>query len=152
MELNVANPVSELIDFGRDIIDKIWPDKTAQAAERAQAESHVLDLAHQRYESVLQASVASDTAQAEVNKVEASSEKWWKAGWRPYIGWVCGTALATYYIPYCLVAVVVWAHQAWVTQALPPRPDLGVTDLIALLGSLLGLGTLRTIDKFKGVS
>ncbi|HXI52369.1 MAG TPA: 3TM-type holin, partial [Candidatus Saccharimonadales bacterium] len=71
--MNVNNPVGSLIDFGRDVIDKIWPDKTAQAAERAQAEGHVLDLAQQRYQTAVQASASTDAAQAEVNKVEAAS-------------------------------------------------------------------------------
>lgn len=152
MDLTVSNPVSEAIAFGRDVIDKIWPDKTAQAAERAAAEAHVLDLAQARYQSTLQASVATDTAQADIDKVEAASTSFWKSGWRPAIGWVGASALFVYYVPYCLVATILWAHQCYVTHSLVSRPDLGVSDLIALITILLGASTQRMVERLKGVS
>jgi hypothetical protein len=110
MDLKVDNPVSSLIDFGRDVIDKIWPDKTAQAAQRAQAEAHVLDLAQQRYQTTVQASAATDAAQADVDKIEAASPSLLKSGWRPAIGWVGAIALFVYYVPYCLAATVMWVR------------------------------------------
>ena len=36
--------------------------------------------------------------QAEINKVEAQSRSVFVAGWRPFIGWVCGVAFAFHYI------------------------------------------------------
>lgn len=152
MELKVDNPASALIEFGRDVIDKIWPDKTAQAAERAQAQSHVLDLAQQRYQGALQASASTDAAQAEVDKVEAASPSLWKSGWRPAIGWVGATALFVYYVPYCLVATVLWAYQCYSTHTLVPRPNLDIADLIALITILLGASTQRMIERLKNVS
>lgn len=95
--------------------------------------------------------------QVETNKVEAASDSWWVAGWRPYVGWVAGTALGMAYIPKAVVLTGIWAYQAvvliqgWKTgtppPALPAYPDLGVTDLLGLLGSLLGFGVLRSVDK-----
>ena len=152
MGLTIDNPVGELIAFGRDVIDKIWPDKTAQAAERAQAEAHVLDLAQARFQQTLEASVASDAAQADVNKIEAASPRFWNSGWRPAIGWVGATALFVYYVPYCIAATVMWVYQCYVTHSLVHRPDLDVSDLIALIVILLGGSTQRMIEKLKGVS
>jgi hypothetical protein len=152
MELNVSSDAGKLIDFGRDIIDKIWPDKTAQAAERAAAEAHVLDLAQARYQSALQASVASDAAQADINKIEAASPRFWNSGWRPAIGWVGATALFVYYVPYCIAATGMWVYQCYVTHSLVHRPDLDVSDLIALIVILLGGSTQRMIEKLKGVA
>lgn len=152
MGLIIDNPVGELIAFGRDVIDKIWPDKTAQAAERAQAETHVLDLAQARFQSSLQASVTSDTAQADVNKIEAASPRFWNSGWRPAIGWVGATALFVYYVPYCIAATVMWVYQCSVTHSLVHRPDLDVTDLIALIVILLGGSTQRMIEKLNRVA
>lgn len=152
MELNVTSDAGKLIDFGRDVIDKIWPDKTAQAAERAAAEAHVLDLAQARFQSTLQASVASDAAQADINKIEAASPRFWNSGWRPAIGWVGATALFVYYVPYCIAATVMWVYECVVTHTLVHRPDLDVSDLIALIVILLGGSTQRMIEKLKGVS
>ena len=44
-------------------------------------------------------------AQAEINKIEAAHRSVFVAGWRPFIGWVCGVALAWHFI---LFDVAVW--------------------------------------------
>jgi len=41
---------------------------------------------------------AAQTAQTEIDKVEANSSKLFVAGWRPFIGWVCGAILAYNYL------------------------------------------------------
>lgn len=100
--------------------------------------------------------------QIDVNKAEAGSSSLFVAGWRPYVGWVCGTALALVYIPKAVVMTAIWTYQAYVIislwdglaplQPLPVYPDLGVTDLIGLLCSMLGLAALRTREKEKQVA
>lgn len=151
-DVNINNPISSMIDFGRAVIDKIWPDKTAQAAQRAEAEAHVLDLAQQRFQTAVQASVSTDTAQAEVNKIEAASTSFWKSGWRPGIGWVGVAALFMYYVPYCAAATGMWIYQCIQTHSLVARPELNISDLLALITILLGASTQRTLERLKGVS
>lgn len=149
-DINLKSDLGALVDFGRDVIDKIWPDKTAQAAQRAEAEAHVLDLAQQRFQAALQASVAGDTAQIEVDKIEAASPSLYKSGWRPAIGWVGAAALFMYYVPYCAAATGMWVYQCYKTHTLAARPDLNVTDLVALVTILLGASTQRTIERLQG--
>jgi hypothetical protein len=154
-DLKINNPIGSAIDFGRDLIDKIWPDKTAQAAQRAQAEAHVLDLAQSRFQSTLQASVATDAAQSDINKIDAAAPGWiglLKSGWRPAIGWVGAAALFMYYVPYCAAATVMWIIQCYHTHTLAPRPDLDIKDLLALITILLGASTQRMLERLKGVS
>jgi len=96
-------------------------------------------------------------AQIAVNAEEAKSPNWFVAGWRPGVGWVCVIALALTYIPKAVVLTVFWAYQAYITlahpevkiAALPAFPDLGVTDLLGLLGAILGIGAMRTVEKVK---
>ncbi len=88
------------------------------------------------------------TGQMEINKIEASSGKLFIAGWRPYIGWICGTALLWHYM---LFPFVVWVTTVIVTGQITQPPELDTEDLITLLLGLLGLGGLRTFEKFKGV-
>lgn len=105
---------------------------------------------------------ATMQAQNDVNKAEATNPNVWTSGWRPYIGWVCGTALACCYIPKALVMTGIWVYQCiilmsnWSGVGIPPTlplyPDLGVTDLIGLLTSMLGMGVLRSLDKKAGVA
>jgi hypothetical protein len=102
----------------------------------------------------------TDLAQMEVNKVEAAHPSMFVAGWRPAVGWVATTALAVAYIPKALVLTGMWTYQAWsilnawkAGQPIPPLPaypDLGITDLIGLLGAILGIGGLRSLDKRAG--
>ena len=40
----------------------------------------------------------ANLAQLEVNKVEATHKSIFVAGWRPFVGWVCGVALAYHFI------------------------------------------------------
>lgn len=92
--------------------------------------------------------------QVEINKIEAASGNAFNSGWRPAIGWVCAITLALAYIPKALVITVMWSIQAYAVVttggALPPFPELGLTDILGLLFSILGLGTLRTAEKIKG--
>ncbi|WP_428239551.1 3TM-type holin [Gynuella sp.] len=89
--------------------------------------------------------------QAQINMVEASSRSLWVAGWRPFIGWVCGISLASYFIPKFIVATVVWVitiqASGWLT--IPAYPvDSG--RLMELVLGMLGLGALRTVEKGMG--
>ena len=41
---------------------------------------------------------SANLAQLEVNKAEAAHKSIFVAGWRPFVGWVCGVALAYHFI------------------------------------------------------
>tara|TARA_R110000787_G_scaffold143488_5_gene257264 strand:- start:40909 stop:41319 length:411 start_codon:yes stop_codon:yes gene_type:complete len=86
-------------------------------------------------------------AQIELNKVEAGHRSIFVAGWRPFIGWVCGLALLWHFILFDLLT--------WVTVNFFPHvselPELtGTETLVTVLLSLLGLGAMRTVEKFGG--
>lgn len=106
---------------------------------------------------------AERLAQIEVNKIEAASDDKFKSRWRPALGWVCVLILGLTYIPKALVLTAFWAYGCYLTFAypatvlpvMPPFPDLGVTDVIGILGTLLGAGgmaLLRTKEKQAGVA
>jgi hypothetical protein len=100
--------------------------------------------------------------QQEINKVEAASASLFVAGARPYIMWICGTALGLIYIPQSLVKAWLWSYQAivavhyWdgkgVMPALPPYPDMGLSDLVTLLLALLGMSTMRHRETMAGTA
>ena len=95
---------------------------------------------------------AIDIAQIEVNKTEAQHASLFVAGWRPAIGWTCAMALFSYYVPYALIATMLWAYQVIQTGQMAQRPDLGIADLIGLVLALLGMSGLRSAEKVKGVA
>lgn len=91
----------------------------------------------------------TDLAQIDLNKTEAGHTRIFVAGWRPFIGWVCGISLFCYYVPYVLTATALWANTVIQKGELVTRPDLGIADLIGLVLSMLGMSALRTKEKLS---
>ena len=96
---------------------------------------------------LLKAKIAARPAEAqiELNKIEAGHRSVFVAGWRPCVGWVCAAALAWHFV---LSDLAAWtcAAAGW-----PAPPALAGTEtLVTVLMSLLGLGALRTAEKFGG--
>ncbi len=144
----IDDAIAAVANVGGKLIDRLVPDENARASEKAAFQLEV----QKEINSAL-----SD--QREIDKVEAQSSSMFVAGWRPAVGWVCVCALFCYYVPYMLVVTALWCWQVidllmsgGMISQLPPRPDLGITDLLGLLMSLLGIGTMRTVEKVQGVS
>lgn len=96
---------------------------------------------------IVNAFLAADGEQREINRVEAASASMFVAGWRPAVGWLCVAVLAWqwFFAPMMTWWLVVFA----VTT--PPLPVLASQDVQQLLYALLGIGGLRTLDKIGGV-
>jgi len=86
--------------------------------------------------------------QIEVNKAEASHRSPLVAGWRPFIGWVCGIALAWHFV---LSPVIIFVA-AWFNVVLPALPEFDMGSLMTVLMGMLGLGGLRSFEKYKHVA
>lgn len=83
-----------------------------------------------------------DKWQAEINKIEAAHRTVFVAGWRPFIGWVCGLGLACHFM---LFPLAVWVAELTNKKVAMPAIDTG--ELVTLVLSLLGLGALRSYEK-----
>lgn len=127
--------LGELATFASSIVDKIWPD-----ASQAQKDALTLQLAQ------LQAEQQDKQAQTDVNKVEAANANLFVAGWRPFIGWVCGTGLGFTFI---LAPVATWGARLAGKEIV--FPELDMSTLMTLLFGMLGLGTMRTAEKISGL-
>ncbi|MBW8888797.1 MAG: hypothetical protein JF616_13665 [Fibrobacteres bacterium] len=97
--------------------------------------------------------------QIDVNLEESKNPHLFVAGWRPFIGWLCGITLGIMFIPKCIVMTIFWGLQAYRNAhgdgqpmpQLPEFPDLGSGQMLGLVSAMLGLGGLRTFEKVKGV-
>lgn len=128
------DPITAAMDLGGKIIDRVLPDKAANDAAKAK---------------LLEMQVAGDlavvTGQLDVDKTEAASNSIFVAGWRPFIGWVCGSALGYQYI---LSPIGQWCCALFGHPVAAPVLDIG--QLMTLLLSMLGMGVLRSYDKAQG--
>jgi hypothetical protein len=120
------NEVAELINTA---ISKLWPDKSE--AEKQQ----------------LAAAVMVVQGQIDTNKVEAANPSVFVSGWRPFIGWVCGSACAWNWIGLPIASMALKVYQIEM-----PLSPANLSEMLPVLMGMLGLGALRTVEKIKGVA
>lgn len=128
-------PVLSILEIGAKLLDKVIPDKDAR--EKAQAEL-IKAAQDQDFQLAL--------AQIRVNEEEAKSENLFKSGWRPAIGWICVFGL---FYNFVLYNILLWAVATFQLPIIPPA--LMSDILMELVFALLGLGSLRTFEKIKGI-
>lgn len=95
-------------------------------------------------QSLVDSAQAADATQSAINQAEASNSTLFVAGWRPFIGWICGAAFAYHYIFQPLIAFTMssFGHKV-------ELPVFNMDELSTVLMGMLGLGSLRTIEKIK---
>jgi len=124
-----------LFELGKGIIDRLFPDP----AKKAEAELELLKMTQAGDLQVILAQLA-------INAKEAESSSVFVAGWRPFVGWTCGIGLA--------YATIIHNLLEWlaVVRAWPLPPVVDTDTLLYVLGAMLGIGGLRTLEKVKGVA
>lgn len=93
-----------------------------------------------------------DLLQAEITKLEAQHPSVFVAGWRPALGWVCVISIAVYYIPRFALASYLWASQVITTGTWMAPPEVGIADILGLVGTVLGSSVIRSWEKKNEVA
>tara|TARA_R110002020_G_scaffold440484_1_gene651124 strand:+ start:169 stop:576 length:408 start_codon:yes stop_codon:yes gene_type:complete len=133
----IASLVSAILPGVTDIIGRFLPE---DREARAKAEREI--------EQQLATHLAKiDIAQLEINKAEAAHRSIFVAGWRPFVGWTCGVALAWTYVGVPILQFILAQ-----TGHLIDLPALDMSQMMPVLMGMLGLGGLRSFEKFKGIS
>lgn len=85
--------------------------------------------------------------QLQINLAEAQHQSAFVAGWRPFIGWVCGLSLANNYIlrPWA-IAILSSAGKTF------EFPVIDLSLMIPIMTGMLGLAGMRTYEKKQGVT
>lgn len=127
--------IGPIFELGKGLMERWFPDPAKKAEAEAQ---FMLMMQEQDFKKVL--------GQLEVNAAEAASPHLFVAGWRPAVGWCCalGFLWATIGQP-----IVSWIA---VAKGWPAPPAIDTEVLLYVLGGMLGLGTLRSFEKSKGVT
>ena len=129
--------LGKLVDPVSNILDKVVEDKDQKAKLAHEiatmAERHAQELAR---------------GQIEINKEEAKSRNIFIAGWRPFVGWTCGLALFWHFLGLPVTLFIT----GWFNLQHPPLPEFDMQSLMTVLLGMLGLGGMRTFEKFKGIT
>tara|TARA_B000000609_G_scaffold12956_1_gene8040 strand:- start:178 stop:588 length:411 start_codon:yes stop_codon:yes gene_type:complete len=124
--------VDSVVGVAGKVLDKFVEDKDLRTKLDAELKSQLINL---------------DALQAKANIEQAKHPSLFVAGARPAIMWICAFALAWQYI---LAPITSWALVVWYPMI--TLPALETEELTGLIMALLGLGSMRTVEKWKGVS
>ena len=127
--------VMPFLEWGGKLLERWFPDP----AQKAKAELEMLQMVQSN-------ELKTILAQLEVNAKEAQHASVFVAGWRPFIGWICGISFLYTTVLYSLLT---WFGRA---RGWPAPPTLDPEMMLYVLGGMLGLGGFRTIEKVKGAA
>ena len=136
--------IAQAVEAGINLVTKLIPDPVA----KAEAILKIKELEQQGDLAQLNAYITEMTGQVEINKIEAASTNLFKSGWRPFIGWVCGSIFAYTYLvqPFLIFLVVIFKPEFDYTLL----PKLSAAEIMPVLLGMLGLGSMRSFDRVKG--
>ena len=139
----MAFPIVAVISAVSSLLDRVIPDPQ----KAAEAKIKLAELAAKGESDELAALVAMTQAQTDILKIDAASTSFFQKGWRPMAAWTC--VIVGFIYP--LVRVVVpWVLQVSGVEGVPELPAIDSGEMIAMLTGMLGLGTMRSIERQKG--
>jgi len=118
------------------LIDRLIPDKAEAGRAKLEMEAKLVEAANQ-----------VNLAQIETNKIEATHRSIFVAGWRPFLGWVCGVGFMWAFVGQ---PIAVWVIA--LTGSDMTLPSLDTAPLTEMVFAMLGLGGLRTFEKSRGLT
>ena len=120
------------------LLDKFIPD----ADEKARLAHEIATMSERHAQELAK-------GQLEINKAEAAHKSLFVAGWRPFVGWTCGVALAWHFVGQPLVVFGIAVAGVETLTFL----YLEMESLLTVLLGMLGLGGLRTfLKKTKSIA
>lgn len=133
----IDDAIASVSSLADTVAKRIWPDATE--IEKAKID---------QITAAMQAEYRLLIGQLDINKVEAASSNWLTSGWRPFVGWVCGSSLAYSAIiePFArFVSAVMFGYVG-------PFPVIDTTITLQVLLGMLGFGAQRSLDKYLGTA
>ena len=128
--------VDTILSTVGSVLDKVIPDTNKRQEAKEQLE---LAVSSQDFQLAIE--------QIKVNQIEAASDDKFTKRWRPFIGWNCGLSFSLHFV---IFPVLNWIILLFGYPAIVVPFDM--QSLMYALFGLLGLGSLRTYEKIKGVA
>jgi len=127
--------IDRLIGPVSKILDKVVSDKDL----KEQLSHDIATMAERHSHDVIK-------AQIEVNKEEAKHKSLFVSGWRPAVGWTCTLALLSNFILIPMTNFILVLANSDIAI-----PLIDVSTMMPVLMGMLGLGTMRTVEKINKV-
>lgn len=99
--------------------------------------------------AAMQAEANANQGQIEINKIDANNPSMFRGGYRPAAAWVCVLGLAYNFL---LRPLLPFIFEISGVEKVPELPSLDLSELLPLLGGLLGLSAMRMNERIKGVA
>lgn len=127
--------IGPLLSLGKDLIDRFLPDPE----KKREAEMELFRMA-------ADGDLKQTIAQLEINAREAAHPSLWVAGGRPFFLWIGGAGFG--------YAVLLQPMLSWLARIKGwPEPPLPDVDLLwVVVSGLLGISSLRSVEKIKGAA
>lgn len=135
--------IAALLPLAEKIFDKVFPDP----AKAAEAKLKLIELEQKGELAFLEKDTSIALAQAAINLEEAKSPSFFKGGWRPYVAWVCAAGMTWAFV---LQPILIFTLKA-IGHPITDWPSIQTDILMGMLGGLLGLGSMRSYERYKGV-
>lgn len=141
------NPIADSVEGLTKGIMSGLDDLFTSDEERAAAKFRVTALLQQPH-----------TIAAMTTLAEAKHPNWYVAGWRPAIGWVCAAGIGWEFVlrpllqwaMYSVSLLIVDTDTAAAAKTIADGvPSVDAVTLIGLVTTLLGMGTVRMVEKLK---
>ena len=139
--MSMVGLATALIPALSNVLDRAIPDPE----QKAKAQLELLRLQQEGAFKELDAELQVNLAQTQINEAEAQQSDFFRGGWRPAAGWACVFGLA---YEFMLRPLLPWVLAVAGAEGIPALPSLDDV-LFELLFGMLGLGTLRTADRWK---
>ncbi len=127
--------ITGLLPLVTTLFDRLIPDPEKRAQEQAAFISQLMQFAGQQ-----------DSGQNSINLEEARHRSVFVAGWRPFIGWVCGAGVCWAFAGEPIARFILAA--CGVSAELP---TLDTSSMMTLITGLLGMAGFRTLERIQGV-
>jgi hypothetical protein len=142
--VSVLAAITTLLPAMSKVLDRVIPDPE----QKAKAQLELMRLQQEGAFKELDAELQTNLAQARINEVEAASQNGFQSGWRPLTGYVCAFGMIYEFLVRPLLP---WLLTVCGVADVPLLPSLDEV-LWELMFGMLGLGTLRSADRWKRVN
>ena len=140
--------------FAKDIREAITGKTITDPAVMAEIALKAEQLALAADQAEMNYAVEMSKGQTAINALEAQNTSIFVSGWRPAVGWTCvgGLVYTFLFKPLFPWVVQVGGIITNSKSIIPPLPEVPVGDLVILLGGMLGIGIMRSVDKYNRVT